>query len=89
MNRRRFFRAAASFVAGCAIGLGLRPKLDAIENVVVSPDYEMIAFFERNKLELIEDENGILYIGKDGVRAIKYAERKGQWHKLNEPTRKT
>ena len=45
MNRRRFFKGAAAFVAGCALGLGLKTKLDPVESEWESAEYEMDFIF--------------------------------------------
>lgn len=93
MNRRKFLRAAASFVAGCAIGLGMRPKIDPVpqwegvfvgeyvHRIKVTPDYECMIFFDR-------DVKHAEFASAEGVRSITYRQVDGEWIK-HESTRKT
>lgn len=92
MNRRKFFRAAASFVAGCAIGVGLRPKIEPVpqwegvfvgehvHQIKVTPDYECMIFIDR-------DVKQGVFTSSEGVRSITYRQVDGEWIK-DESTRK-
>lgn len=79
MNRRKFFKAAASFVAGCAIGIGMKPKIEPIRHVL-TPDYEYMVFFDK-------DIKHVEFASSDGVRSITYKCIDGKWE-AHESTRK-
>lgn len=88
MNRRRFFRAAASFVAGCAIGLGLRQQP---VTVIRSPEFELAPEYhsvhELTFMVLYDRDNPNRYQSEDGVRQLTYKCIDGKWTK-HESTRK-